>query len=80
MEELQFEHTSVQPRLSIDSSKVSLKAVLFHNVNKFPSIPVVHAVHITETHEGLQILPKKKATKTAMLTVLQGGYTKFCCF
>jgi len=79
--ELQFEHTSEQRRLSIDLSKVRLKAVLFHNVNKFPSIPLVHAVHVTETHEDLQILQqKKKATRTAMLAVLQGGYTKFCCF
>ena len=46
MEELQFEHTSEQRRLSIDSSKVSVKAVLLRNVNKFPSVPLVHAVHI----------------------------------
>jgi len=63
MEELRFEHTSEQRRLSIDSSKVSLKAVLFHNVNKFPSIPLVHAVHMTETHEDLQILPQKMRYK-----------------
>jgi len=60
MEELQFEHTSEQRRLSIDSSKVSVKAVLLRNVNKFPSVPLVHAVHMTETYEDLQILPQKK--------------------
>jgi hypothetical protein len=60
MEELEFEHTSEQWRLSIDSSKVSMKAVLLHNVNKFPSIPLVRAVHVTETYEDLQILPQKK--------------------
>jgi hypothetical protein len=69
MEELQFEHTSEQWRLSIDSSKVSLKAVLLHNVNKFPSIPLVHAVHVTETYEDLQILSQKK--KKAMKTPLE---------
>jgi hypothetical protein len=35
MEKLQLEHTSGQWRLVIDSSKVSLKAVLLHNGNKF---------------------------------------------
>jgi hypothetical protein len=60
MEELQSENTSEQWRLSIDSSKVSMKAVLLHNVNKFPSIPLVRAVHVTETFENLQILPGKK--------------------
>jgi hypothetical protein len=55
MEELQFEHTSGQWRLFIDSSKASLKAVLLHNGNKFPSIWLAHAVHMTETYENLQV-------------------------
>jgi len=29
--------------------KVSLKAVLLHNGNKFPSISLVHAIHMKET-------------------------------
>jgi hypothetical protein len=29
--------------LFIDSSKVSLKVVLLHNENKFPSVPSAHA-------------------------------------
>ena len=67
MEELQFEHTSEQWRLSIGSSKVSMKAVLLHNVNKFPSIPLVLAVRMTEMYEDLQILPqKKKAMKNTV--------------
>jgi hypothetical protein len=36
MEKLQLEHTSGQWILSIDSSKVSLTAVLLHKGNKFP--------------------------------------------
>jgi hypothetical protein len=39
MEELQLEHTHEQWRLLTDSSQASLKVVLLHNVNKYPSIP-----------------------------------------
>jgi len=60
MEELQFEHASEICGLSIDSSKASFKAVLLHNVNNFPSIPLLHAVHMKGTYENLQILPQKK--------------------
>lgn len=41
-------------RLFIDSSKSSLKAVLLHNGNKFPSIPIVHAVGKKEDYKTLQ--------------------------
>jgi hypothetical protein len=47
MEELQLEHTSGQWRHFTDSYKVGLKAVLLHNGNEFPSVPVAHAVHMT---------------------------------
>jgi len=40
-----------------DSSKASWKAVLFHNGNKFPCIPVAHAVHMKEVYEKLHGLP-----------------------
>jgi len=33
-------------RLFIDSSKVSLKVVLLHNGNRFPSIPLAHAANM----------------------------------
>jgi len=61
MEELQLEnsHTSGQWKLFIDSSKVGLKAVLFDNGNKSPAIPLIHAVHMTETHKNLQDLLQK---------------------
>jgi hypothetical protein len=75
-EELQLEHTSGQWRLLIDSSKVSLKAVLLHNGNQFPSIPLAHAVHMKETYENLQGLLQKIRYEEHLL----GGYTEFCCF
>jgi hypothetical protein len=49
MEELQLEHTSGQWRLFIDLSEVILKAVLLHNGKKFPSVPLVQAVHMKES-------------------------------
>jgi hypothetical protein len=49
MEELQLEHASEQWRLFIYLPKASMKAVLVSNVRKFPSIPMTHAVHMTET-------------------------------
>jgi hypothetical protein len=33
--------------LFIDSSKISLKAVLLHNWNKYPSVPLAHAVNMS---------------------------------
>jgi len=59
MEELKLEHASGQWRLFIDSSKVSVKAVLLLNGNKFPSIPLVHAVHMKETYKYLEVLLQK---------------------
>jgi hypothetical protein len=92
MEELQLEHTCGQWRLFIDSSKVSLKAMLLHNGNKFPSVPLAHTVHMKEPYENLQVLLQKiryeehrwnlfaDIKAVAMLMVKQGVYTKFCTF
>jgi len=40
---LNMSHCTEEWRLFIDSSKVSLKAVLLHNGNVLPSIPVARA-------------------------------------
>ena len=40
----------------IDSSKLSLKAVLFHNGNTLPSIPIGHSVHNKESYENMKML------------------------
>ena len=37
-------------RLFKDSSKRSLKGVLLHNGNKYPSIPIAHSVHLNESY------------------------------
>ncbi|XP_066463509.1 uncharacterized protein [Eleutherodactylus coqui] len=79
-------------RLFIDSSKTSLKAVLLHNGNEKPCIPIAHSVHLNETHENMKILLEANDYKThqwnicgdlkviGMLMGMQTGFTKFCCF
>jgi len=56
MQELGYTHRSVEWRLFIDPSKLSLKAVLLHNVNMLPSIPIAYAAHMTETYEDMKHL------------------------
>jgi hypothetical protein len=46
MNALGIKHDPQEWRLFIDSSKLSLKAVLLHNGNQHPSIPDGHAVHM----------------------------------
>jgi hypothetical protein len=41
------------------SSKVSLKAVLLHNGNKFPSVPLAHAAKMNESYENMELLLEK---------------------
>jgi hypothetical protein len=64
MEELQLQYALEQCRLFIDSSKVSLKAVLKHNANEHPPIPLAHAVHMKESYTNIQGLLNKNVTKT----------------
>ncbi|KAL6487813.1 hypothetical protein MHYP_G00044390 [Metynnis hypsauchen] len=78
--------------LFIDSSCKSLKAVLLHNGNKYPSLPVAHSVHLTEEYTSVKML--LGALKydeygwevigdfkmVSFLMGLQGGFTKYPCF
>jgi len=92
MDVLDHEHKTTECRLFIDSSKTSLKTVLLHNGNKFPSVPIAYGTNLKETYENLKILLEKiqyarycwticcDLKVTALLMGLQLGYTKFCCF
>jgi hypothetical protein len=42
--------------LFIDSSEVSLTAVLLHNGNKFPSVPLAHDANMTESYENMKLI------------------------
>jgi len=92
MNALGIKHDPQEYRLFIDSSKLSLKAVLLHNGNQHPSIPVGHAVHMKETYENIkQLLKKLEYSKYgchicddlkvgSLLMGLQLGCTKYCFF
>ncbi|XP_051563221.1 uncharacterized protein LOC127446368 [Myxocyprinus asiaticus] len=41
--------------LFIDSSSRSLKAVLLHNGNKYPSLPLAHSVHLKQDYNSIKI-------------------------
>ncbi|KAJ4451487.1 hypothetical protein ANN_02950 [Periplaneta americana] len=53
---LNLNHDPTDWRLFMDSSKLSLKAVLLHNGNRLPSIPVGHAVHMKDTYANMTAL------------------------
>ena len=55
MQTLSINHNPLDWRLFIDSSNLSLKAVLLHNGNTLPSTPVGHSVH-NESYENMKIL------------------------
>jgi len=68
-----------------------VKAVLLHNGNKHPPIPLAQAVHMKETNANIQVLLKELCYEDhrwnlsadlrvfAGLKGLQGGNTKLCC-
>jgi len=83
------QHDPNEWRLFIDSSNVSLKAVLLHIGNERPTVPIGHAVNMKETYDTLkQLLDHIEYDKygwyicgvIALLVGLQLGYTKHCCF
>ena len=79
-------------RLFIDSSSKSLKAVLLHNTNKCPSIPLAHSVQMKENYENVKMLLSALRydqynweiigdfKMVAFLMGLQQGFTKFPCY
>jgi hypothetical protein len=56
MEVLGHEYNPDQWRLFTDSSKVSLKLVLLHNGNRFPSIQMSHAANMKVGYESMKLL------------------------
>jgi hypothetical protein len=87
---LDINHNPVDWQLFVDSSQLSLKAVL-HNGSILPSIPVGHSVHNKESYENMKILMEAinyykfkwqisgDLKVIALLLGLQQGFTKYCC-
>jgi hypothetical protein len=50
------EYNPDQWPLFTDSSKVTLKVVLLHNKNRFPSVPLVPAANMKECYESMKLL------------------------
>lgn len=79
-------------RLFIDGGKNSIKAVLLHNGNLKPSVPVAFAIGLKEEYptmknilqliqyDRFKFLIVADLKVVAILMGLQSGYTKFCCF
>ena len=54
MQTLDINHSPLDWRLFTDSSKLNLKAVLLHNCNTLPYIPVGHSMY-NESYENMKI-------------------------
>ena len=92
IEVLGHEYNPDQWRLFIDSSKASLKLVLIHNGNKFPSVPLAHAAYMKESYESMKLLLGRikydvfkwklfvDLKVMALLLGMQLVYTNYCCF
>jgi len=91
MQTLNINYNPLDWLLFIDSSQLSLKAVLLHDGNTLPSIPVGHSVH-NESYENMKILMEAinydkfkcqicgDLKVIALLLGLQHGFTKYCFF
>jgi hypothetical protein len=92
MQELGSRHNSEEWRLLVHTSKFSWKAVLLHNRNIHPSVPIAHSVHMKETYKHMDLLLKaiihlKYGWKICgdlrvigLFLGMQSSSTKFCCF
>lgn len=79
-------------RIFIDAAKFHLKAVLLHQANKKPSIPIALCSDTKETYQKMKLILEKVKYQehqwrvccdlkvVSMLCGLQGGYVKYMCF
>ena len=91
-QQFHIEYEKTEWRLFIDASISSIKAVLLHNGNSYPSVPVAYSVSMRENYENIKKILQcirydennwdicADLKVVAILTGLQLGYTKYCCF
>ena len=84
--------TQISGACSLICQKVSLKVVLLHNGNKFPSVPLAHAANKKESYENMKLLLGKikydefkwklcgDLKVVALLLGMQLWYTTYCFF
>lgn len=87
-----LEHNPQDWRLFLDSSKRSLKVVLLHNQNTYPSIPIAYSTTMKENYENVKMVLEHidyyhhqwhicaDLKMVAIILGLQLGFTKFTCF
>ena len=92
MQSLDQQYEPSEWRLFIDSNKTSLKAVLLHNGNRKPSVPIAYCTKTKETYEKMKQLLACIRYDThqwhvcgdlkviGLLLGLKMGYTKYMCF
>ena len=78
--------------LFIDGSTRSVKAVLLHNENAYPAIPIAYSIAAKESYETMKSILQLVLYNTfqwrvcldlkvvGLLTGMQGGYVKYTCF
>jgi hypothetical protein len=59
VESFGHQHDPTEWRLCIDCAKICLKAVLLHNGNKFPFLPLAHVANMKESCENIKLLLEK---------------------
>lgn len=87
----EYPHNPTEWRLFIDSSSSALKAVLLHNGNKEPTVPIAYSTTMKEDYKAMEILIEKIQYRkykwqvcadfkvVGILMGLQAGNTKYPC-
>ena len=87
-----IEALRIEYKLFINSCKSGLKAVLLHNGNEYPSVPVAYSRVMKETYENMKIVLQEikysvhnwyicsDLRVVALPSGLQLGFTKHSCF
>ena len=70
-QEIGIAYSASNWRLFIDSSKRSLKAVLLHNDNVYPSISIAHSVQMKKDRESVKILLELIHTMITIVTYVE---------
>ena len=87
IEALRHQHDPNEWHLFTGSSKVSIKAALLHNGNKFPFVPIAYTANLKESYENINLLLEKiqyekynwNICGDLKVTAFLLGYTKLCC-